>query len=157
MFSTKPAFAGLATICLALTVGGLSSAFGQESAAGRQMKKAEVEALYEGNTWMWSEGSGYFGPKGEFWAVSGDGNKQYRVNGSWNVSDRGRMCFAGTWRPKGKSRGKYEKTCFSHRVEDERILQKREPNGEWYTFRGASQAQGKDQVLVVGNLTGLKF
>lgn len=45
--------------------------------------------------------------------------------------------------------GCISKTCFSHRIDNGTIYQKREPGGEWYAFRNAEVHQDDEASKLV--------
>lgn len=121
------------------------------SANERALTKAEVTELYEGKSWLWSDGAGYFGSKGRFSATAGTGKKRSTVSGGdWVASGEGRLCFSGVW--KASSGRKFDRICFLHKIRDGHIYQKRLPKGEWYVFKHAEGKDG-DQRLVPGDQT----
>lgn len=144
----KAARAGLiACFCCSFIFPGATLA-----AQERPLTKGELAKLYEGNTWIWNDGSGYFGPSGRFVAIAGKEGNKVQVDGSWTAQKNGRLCFSGVWRSKPKARGRFDQTCFLHKTKDGAILQKRLPNGEWYVFR-SDKGSRSDQVLVIGDVT----
>jgi len=120
------------------------------SAEERPLTKREVTELYEGKSWLWSDGVGYFAPKGLFSAKAGSGKGHSTVKGDWIAQENGRLCFSGIW--KARSGQQFNRTCFLHKTKDGNIYQKRLPNGEWYVFRHDPQKEG-DQKLVAGDET----
>ncbi|TNV12239.1 DUF995 domain-containing protein [Brucella pecoris] len=103
----------------------------------RVMTPAELYVLYRDKNWQWADGAGRMeslnrrftarvaGEKGKAWA-----------EGRWRVTWSGQMCFDAKWH---MDQGIFpNKTCFSHRIADGTIYQKREPDGVWYVFRHAS-------------------
>ena len=120
------------------------------SAEERPLTRQEVTELYEGKSWLWSDGAGYFAPKGRFSGRAGSGKKQSAVKGDWIAYENGRLCFSGVW--KARSGQQYNRTCFLHKIKDGNIYQRRLPNGEWYIFRHDPQKEG-DQKLAPGDET----
>jgi hypothetical protein len=140
------ALSSVATVVL-----GCPSALGEAApTAERPLSRKEVAALYEGKSWLWSDGIGYFGPKGKFIASAGSGNNRVTVSGEWVASDGGKLCFAGTW--KAKSGRRFERICLLHKTKDGQVYQRRLPEGEWYVFRHDPEKAG-DQKLVTGDRT----
>lgn len=121
----------------------------------RFLKRTEIMDLYLDNSWVWKDGAGYFGPKGRFLGVGGVGAKQFIVRGRWHVSQPGELCFSGVWKQKGKSRGRFQKTCFEHKISAGQILQRRKPGGDWYVFKH-NPVHSEDQKLESGNTTGIR-
>jgi hypothetical protein len=116
----------------------------------RSMTKNEVTDLYEGKSWLWEKGVGFFAPKGKFNAFAGDGKDRSTVAGNWEASGDGRLCFSGVWTAKTWRR--FARTCFAHKVKEGRVYQRRLPKGEWYIFRNDPLQEG-DQKLVAGDQT----
>lgn len=139
------------SFCAAIAVGCANA--GTATAADNPLTKSELETLFQGKSWIWEEGSGFFAPGGRFWAVGGTGKSRSKVNGFWVAADDGKLCFSGTWRLSGKSRGRFERSCFSHKKTDGTIFQKREPKGDWYAFMH-DPPQPTDQKLESGDKTG---
>ena len=119
-------------------------------ASERALTKKEVVDLYEGKSWLWEKGVGFFAAKGQFNAFSGEGKDRSTVTGSWEAIDDGRLCFAGVWTAKAWRR--FARTCFGHKIKDGKIFQRRLPKGEWYVFRHDPEQEG-DQKLVAGDQT----
>jgi UDPglucose 6-dehydrogenase len=142
----------LGTVIVMLAVGwavGSGETLGAEQKE-RALTRKEVVDLYEGKSWLWEKGVGFFAPKGEFIAFAGDGRDRSNVAGNWEASDDGRLCFAGVWTAKAWRR--FARTCFAHKIKDGQIYQRRLPKGEWYVFRHEPQQEG-DQKLVAGDHT----
>ncbi|MCA1443453.1 DUF995 domain-containing protein [Ensifer sp. IC4062] len=103
----------------------------------------ELYKLYGQKSWIWKAGAGYFSVRERrFTAWSKEnGSPSYGV-GRWFITGPGKLCFKADWHAKGGSAP--ATTCFSHRKQGRLILQKREPNGEWYVFKSAP-AQRDDE------------
>lgn len=117
----------------------------------RALSVGELQQIYSGRTWVWSEGGGYFDPNGAFYAAVGNSpTSAYLARGRWTAGSRGEMCFQALWN--GQVGKNAEKTCFYHKVANGNILQKRGEDGEWYVFRNA-RARPKDEFrkIVLGN------
>ena len=119
-------------------------------AGERTLTKKEVVGLYEGKSWLWDSGVGFFASKGQFNAFAGEGKNRSTVAGDWEALDDGRLCFAGVWT--AKSGRRFARTCFAHKLKDGHIYQRRLPKGEWYVFRHDPEQEG-DQKLVTGDQT----
>jgi hypothetical protein len=119
-------------------------------ASERALTKKEVINLYAGKSWLWEKGVGFFAAKGQFNAVTGEGNDRSTVSGDWEALDDGRLCFAGQWTAKAWRR--FVRTCFAHKMKDGQIYQRRLPRGEWFVFRHDPEQEG-DQKLVAGDQT----
>src|SRR5436189_3669092 len=79
----------------------------------RTLTKKEVVGLYEGKSWFWESGVGFFAAKGQFNAFAGKGKTRSTVAGDWEALDDGRLCFAGVWT--AKSGRRFARTCFAHK------------------------------------------
>ncbi|HEX2552762.1 MAG TPA: DUF995 domain-containing protein [Microvirga sp.] len=124
------------------------------SSFGRPMTARELKQLYEGHTWLWTGGGGYFGKGGGFTAVAGrEPETASQAQGRWETSDSGRMCFGGLRRT--RSGREPFRTCFLHFAWGEAIYHRREPDGRWIAFR-RSPPRETDEVhkLVKGNRIG---
>jgi hypothetical protein len=98
------------------------------------MVASELFALYRDKSWQWDDGAGRMdGADRKFTAwVDGDKGKSW-AEGRWLVTDAGRMCLKADWH---SDQGVFPaRTCFSHRIGNGTIYQKREPDGQWYVFR----------------------
>ncbi len=103
------------------------------SKEGRPLKARELYRMYGDKSWIWEKGVGYFArSKRRFTSVISVKKQEYAV-GNWYIPGNGKVCFRAFWYA-GKTRTRAV-TCFSHRLVDGRIYQKREPKGEWYVFR----------------------
>jgi hypothetical protein len=98
----------------------------------------ELAQLYGGKSWIWAEGAGFMGPDRKFIAWSGSGDAATFATGRWLVTDGGRMCFKAVWHAKSGSGP--NTTCFSHRKIGSTIVQKKEPDGQWYVFKSSEPA-----------------
>ena len=106
----------------------------------REMLIADVELLYV-------TGVPPYGPGDlmEAW-VDGDKGKSW-AEGRWLVTDAGRMCLKANWH---SDQGVFPgRTCFSHRIGDGTIYQKREPDGQWYVFRHANSREDDEAKKLV--------
>ncbi|RDI50225.1 uncharacterized protein DUF995 [Microvirga subterranea] len=117
----------------------------------RALTVSELQQIYSGRTWVWSEGGGYFDPSGAFYAAVGNSpTSAFLARGRWTAGSQGELCFQALWN--GQVGKNAEKTCFYHKVANGNILQKRGEDGEWYVFRNA-RARPKDEFrkIVLGN------
>ncbi|MEZ0167522.1 DUF995 domain-containing protein [Microvirga sp. TS319] len=123
----------------------------------RAMTSSELQQMYGGKTWMWTDGGGYFDPSGSFYgAVGNSPATAYLARGRWATSDRGALCFQALWA--GQSGKNAEETCFYHKVANGRILQRKGQDGEWYTFK-SPRVGPKDEFrkVITGNRIGDKM
>jgi len=125
----------LAAALLALTLAGSASAqsTGSLPASAAPMSAPDVYQIYAGRTWTWPDGAAYFSRDRKFVAWSGTGDSSGYAEGRWLLTDMGRLCWEADWH--GAAWSKHETTCFSHRVADGAIYQRKDPNGAWYVFR----------------------
>jgi hypothetical protein len=136
-FQRRVGILGAATL---ITLGGSAySTSAQETALpaeARVMAPGEIYDLYRDKSWQWKSGAGYMKDSGRrFSAWIDDENGKSWAEGRWTISKTGRMCFNATWH---STDGAFPaKTCFSHRIDDGTIYQKREPDGDWYVFHHA--------------------
>ncbi|ASY63415.1 hypothetical protein SJ05684_c19730 [Sinorhizobium sojae CCBAU 05684] len=92
--------------------------------------------MFRGKSWKWQDGAGFMRDEGRlFRAWAQDGKKATWAEGRWIVTDSGMLCLKATWHSQGEAA--QDKTCFSHRVLDGTIYQRREPAGDWYIFKHA--------------------
>jgi hypothetical protein len=124
---------------VALTVFDASAAQSGKSPAaqfGKTLTAFELYQLYQGRSWIWEDGAGYFSPKERrFTSWTGSGKNASYGEGRWFLTDQGKLCFRATWVAKDGSAPAL--TCFSHRKKGGNVYQKREPNGDWYLFKQA--------------------
>ncbi|MBB5701203.1 hypothetical protein FHS76_001052 [Ochrobactrum daejeonense] len=102
----------------------------------RVMTPAEIYTLYRDKDWRWSDGAGRMESRDRRFTARVDGeNGRAWAEGRWRITWSGRMCLDASWH---LDQGVFpNKTCFSHRIGDGTIYQKREPDGVWYVFRHA--------------------
>src|SRR5262245_57747377 len=101
---------------------------------GEPLTPFELLRLYQGRSWLWGDGAGYFSPEQRrFTAATGKGSTASSGEGRWFITDTGKLCFTATWVTKDGSTP--ARTCFSHRKQGDDVYQKREPDGEWYVFK----------------------
>lgn len=103
----------------------------------RVMTPAELYLLYRDKNWQWADGAGRMESQNRRFTARVDGEKgKAWAEGRWRITWSGQMCFDAKWH---LAHGVFpNKTCFSHRIADGTIYQKREPDGVWYVFRHAS-------------------
>ncbi|KAB2684213.1 DUF995 domain-containing protein [Brucella tritici] len=102
----------------------------------RVMTPAELYVLYRDKNWQWADGAGRMESQNRRFTARVDGDKgKAWAEGRWRITWSGQMCFDAKWH---LDQGVFpNKTCFSHRIADGTIYQKREPDGVWYIFRHA--------------------
>ncbi|RNF35867.1 DUF995 domain-containing protein [Paracoccus methylarcula] len=118
----------------------------------RFMTVAEIQDIYKDKSWQWDNGVGYMkGSPQLFSAWSEDEAGKTWAEGRWLATNSSRMCFDATWHVRD---GTFpDRTCFSHRVHEGTVYQKREPDGEWYIFRHAPpRAEDEASKLIPDDL-----
>ena len=94
---------------------------------------------------MWEDGAGYFGTRDRtFIAWTNEAPTASYADGSWQLTDRGLLCFSAFWR--AVNGGRQARTCFEHRADDKRIYQRRLPRGGWYVFGHLPTAEAEDEL-----------
>jgi Protein of unknown function (DUF995) len=103
---------------------------GDEAAKARYLTAKELTSTYEGHTWQWDDGAAYFAPNRTFIAWANNGIQAAYADGSWSVSDQGRLCSNATWHGRG---GNGQSTmCWEARIDEKTIYQRKLPAGKWY-------------------------
>jgi uncharacterized protein DUF995 len=93
----------------------------------------ELNSLYDGRTWVWDDGAAYFSAANRgFTAWTGKEKTATYGEGSWSVSDQGRLCWNARWHSLGGNGP--STTCFEHRSDNQNIYQRKLPQGKWYLF-----------------------
>jgi len=94
----------------------------------------ELQLLYADRTWNWADGAAYFAKDRSLRAWSQGKDTASVGEGRWLVTNTGKMCMDLAWRGKTYS-SKLQRTCYSHRIEGGKIEQRKDPNGQWYSFK----------------------
>jgi hypothetical protein len=90
----------------------------------------ELRSIYADRTWSWDGGAFYFRSKNEdFRGWVGKNANAHYAEGSWSVSDHGRLCVHATWYDR-KGHGPAT-TCFEHHADGRNIYRRKLPDGEW--------------------------
>jgi len=138
---SKSALASLALMAglMGLAAGTADAATmpGDTTPAGtRVMTPFEIYVLYRDKNWQWPDGTGQMETTDRRFTARVDGEKgKAWAEGRWMITKTGLMCLKADWHTE---QGKFPvKTCFSHRIGDGTVYQKREPDGVWYVFRHA--------------------
>lgn len=99
----------------------------------RHLTTDELYKLYSNRSWSWNDGAGYFqASKRKFKSRVRSGNEASYGEGSWLLTQRGRVCFRATWHAMDGAAPAV--TCFEHRTDGTNHYQRRVPDGEWYIF-----------------------
>jgi hypothetical protein len=137
------------------------------AAAGKDRAPAEAEAaavptayelslLYANRTWIWKNGAAYFAKDNrrlQAWTSGQD--KASVAEGRWLVTAAGKMCMELSWR--SKTYAKQGRTCYSHRIQDGKIEQRKDPDGEWYNFKGPPEEADEYRKFEEGDTKGAQF
>lgn len=114
---------------------------------------AQLAAIFGGKTWLWTDGAAYFAPGGRFVAWAGKDTAASFAKGTWSITPKGRVCFRANW--VSRSGDSASRSCFGHAMRAGDLLQRREPNGEWYVFRHReADLQDEFHKLVDGDQAG---
>jgi hypothetical protein len=124
----------VAISCVTTPAIAASSNTSAELAGARAMTAFEIYELYKDKSWQWDNGAGHMTSAGrQFSAWVDDEKGKSWAEGRWVITETGWLCLNATWY---SERGAFPaKTCFSHRIDNGVIYQKREPTGEWFVFR----------------------
>ncbi|WP_245489147.1 DUF995 domain-containing protein [Mesorhizobium sp. M7D.F.Ca.US.004.03.1.1] len=118
----------------------------------------ELQLLYADRTWVWKNGAAYFAQGNrrlEAW-TSGQDTASV-AEGRWLVTKEGKMCMELAWRSKGYT-GKQNRTCYSHRIQGGSIEQRKDPDGEWYSFkRSPEEPSDEYRKFEAGDTKGAQF
>ncbi|CAN7623252.1 DUF995 domain-containing protein [Mesorhizobium sp. LjRoot246] len=140
-----------------------------QAAAARENRPAEAVAatvptayelslLYADRTWVWKNGAAYFAQANrrlEAW-TSGQDTASF-AGGRWLVTDGGKMCMELAWRSTSYT-GKQNRTCYSHRIQGGNIEKRKDPDGEWYSFKRSPEGLSDEyRKFEVGNTKGAQF
>jgi hypothetical protein len=132
-------------------VSGLTMFAGQGSAGekvvppanARVMTAGELHAIYNDQTWVWSDGAGRMQSDGRrFVAWARSGASATWADGRWIITSGGRLCFKARWHSSDGSHP--AKTCFVHKQHRGVIYQRKEPSGDWLIFKHAVSAEGDE-------------
>ncbi|MEI9411471.1 DUF995 domain-containing protein [Mesorhizobium salmacidum] len=130
----------LLVICGQLAVSGAAHAADEKKpkpvdAAVTTPTPFELQRLYTDRTWLWKDGAAYFGKTGRPLRAWTSGQDSASVaEGRWLATKDGKMCMDLAWRSKSY-KGKQQRTCYSHRIKGGNIEQRKDPDGEWYSFK----------------------
>lgn len=123
---------------------------GEQAAKARALTAKELASVYEGRTWQWDDGASYFAPNRAFVAWTKKGMKAAYADGSWSVSDQGRLCSNAIWHSR-EGNGPSTK-CWETRIEEKTIYQRQLPDGKWYILAHVpALAEDEIQKLEPGN------
>lgn len=144
-------------LVLVATIVAPQSAPNAEAAKFVMPKKAqtmlafEVRRIYDKHTWKWGYAGAYFGPNGNFYAVSGKGKTLSIASGKWLVTRGGRLCFNADWSSASYT-FKNAMTCFNHAKYRGNFYQAKGLSGKWYQIKSAKQSpQDMIELIVPGD------
>jgi hypothetical protein len=123
----------------------------------RAMTGVELYLLYRDKSWLWPEGAGRMESQGRrFTAWSGKGEDASWAEGRWIVTDSGRFCLDATWHS-SSAFARDTRICFSHRIHDGTIYQRKDPSGPWYVFRDPNSQEDEFGKLVGEDLVSAEM
>ncbi|OHV87233.1 hypothetical protein ORS3428_06675 [Mesorhizobium sp. ORS 3428] len=125
-----------------MTLSGAAYAAGAQDAAPAEAATIptafELQLFYADRTWNWEDGAAYFAQDRHMRAWTSVPDAASVAEGTWHLSNDGKMCMDLIWRSRAYA-AKPIRTCFSHRVLEGRVEQRKEPDGRWYSFRHTSE------------------
>lgn len=129
-----------------------------EAGTGAVPTAYELQLLYADRTWVWKDGAAYFAQgdrRLEAWASGQDTASV--AEGRWLVTKDGKMCMELAWRSKSYA-GKQNRICYSHRIQGGTIEQRKDPDGEWYSFkRSPENISDEHRKFEAGDTKGAQF
>ncbi|WP_245435836.1 DUF995 domain-containing protein [Mesorhizobium tamadayense] len=132
----------LLLLCGGVTPTGIAHAAGAQSPAAAQAVTTptafELQLFYADRTWNWEDGAAYFAQDRRMRAWTSKPDSISVAEGTWHLSNDGKMCMELVWRSSAYA-AKPIRTCFSHRVRDGKVEQRKDPDGRWYSFRHPSE------------------
>lgn len=79
------------------------------------------------------------------------------AEGRWLLTSNGKMCMELVWRSTAYAATPI-RTCFSHRIQDGNVEQRKDPDGGWYSFKHASDdASGEHRKFQEGDAKNIEF
>jgi hypothetical protein len=114
-----------------------------EVTSSRFLTTSELQEMYGGRTWVWSNGGGYFDPSGRFSAAAGTNAASATIaRGSWRAGSQGELCFQAVW--SAQTGQNDQRTCFYHLLQGDTVYQKKGPTGEWFAFKSSPARRGDE-------------
>jgi hypothetical protein len=159
-FRTARRFAGLVALLAGLALPGVS----QAAAAAPQLPPpsdlpkgaqpidpGELVHLFQGKTWKWPGGAGFFGEGRKFQAYTGAGRDGSVATGRWFLTQRGTLCMQADWISLGAKKPVVD--CFEHVRLGNAILQhKAGSERDWYPLiTTPPRADDEARNLVAGD------
>ena len=153
----------LLVVCGQLALSGAAQAANEKNAKPAEAAATvptafELQRLYTDRTWLWKDGAAYFGQTGRPFRAWTSGQDSASVaEGRWLVTKDGKMCMDAAWRSKSY-KGKQQRICYSHRVRGGTIEQRKDPDGDWYSFkRSPEDLSDEYRKFEVGDTKGAQF
>ncbi|MER9998552.1 DUF995 domain-containing protein [Mesorhizobium sp. M0051] len=118
----------------------------------------ELQLMYAGRTWVWKNGAAYFAQGDRHLKAWTSGQDTASVaEGRWLVTSGGKMCMELAWRSKSYA-GKQHRTCYSHRIQGGNVEKRKDPDGEWYSFkRSPEDISDEHRKFETGDTKGAQF
>ncbi|WP_352656419.1 DUF995 domain-containing protein [Mesorhizobium sp. M0621] len=118
----------------------------------------ELQLLYADRTWIWKNGAAYFAQGDRHLRAWTSGQDTASVAaGRWLVTKNGKVCMELAWRSKAYT-GKQHRTCYSHRIQGENIEKRKDPDGEWYSFKRSPEGLSDEhRKFETGDTKGAQF
>ncbi|QKD06586.1 DUF995 domain-containing protein [Mesorhizobium loti R88b] len=161
--SRRVRFVSLLVVCGQLALAGAAHAADEKKtkpaeAAATVPTAFELQLLYADRTWLWKDGAAYFGQTGRPLRAWTSGQDSASVaEGRWLVTKDGKMCMEVAWRSKSY-KGKLQRTCYSHRTKGGTIEQRKDPDGEWYSFKRTPEDPSDEyRKFVAGDTKAAQF
>jgi hypothetical protein len=111
----------------------------------------EIAHLFQGKTWKWPDGAGFFGDPRKFQAYTGEGRDGSFAAGRWLVTQRGTLCMQADWISLGSKKTVVD--CFEHVQVGNAILEHKAGSaGNWYPLITTPPQPGDEaRNLVAGD------
>ncbi|WP_436175846.1 DUF995 domain-containing protein [Mesorhizobium sp. LjNodule214] len=156
--------APLLAICCQIALLGTANAAAKDKAPTEADASAtvpsayELQVLYQDRTWIWKNGAAYFAKDNRRLQAWTSGQDQASIaEGRWLVTKTGKMCMEVAWRSKTYT-AKVGRTCYSHRINGGNIEQRKDPDGDWYSFKHSPEdAADEYKKFESGDTKGAQF
>ncbi|MDX8433802.1 DUF995 domain-containing protein [Mesorhizobium abyssinicae] len=117
----------------------------------------EMQLFYADRTWNWQDGAAYFAQDRRLRAWTAGPDSTSIAEGRWLLTSNGKMCMELVWRSTAYAATPI-RTCFSHRIQDGNVEQRKDPDGGWYSFKHASDdASGEHRKFQEGDAKNIEF
>ena len=159
-FRVARRFAGLVALLAGLAMPGVSLAeapiplLPPSSAlpkGAQPVDPGEIVRLFQGKTWKWPDGAGFFGDGRKFQAYTGAGRDGSVATGRWFLTLRGTLCMQADWISLGAKKAVLD--CFEHARLGNAILEhKAGSERDWYPLiTTPPRASDEARNLVAGD------